>query len=168
MSNALNLLIIDDNRLIIDSLTKYLVDRYGSRISIASFVNAESCLLKMDDKSHVLILDYFSGPEDKVKNGLDMYHTIKMKKPGAKATVFSSSGDVASAIEEIKHKVNDYVMKRMQYLQTTLRVFEEGFIHPVRQKIREFTIKDYMMMFFISFLAMAIIYFACIKLFSQQ
>lgn len=168
MSNTLNLLIIDDNRLIIGPLTKYLVDRYGSKIVISAFKNPESCLLKIDRNSHVLILDYFSGPEDKVKNGLNMYHTIKSQSPLTKVTVFSSTGDITHATDEIKHHVNEYVMKRAKYLPTAYRGFQQGVLHPMRQRIREFTIQDYLVMFIISFLAMAVIYFACIKLFSRQ
>ena len=168
MSNALNLLIIDDNRLIIESLTKYLNDRYGSRISILSFNDVESCLLKVDQRSHVLILYYFSGPEDKVKNGMDMYHTLKSRSPSTRAKVFSSTGDITNATDEIKHKVNEYVMKRVQSLQQAFRLFDEGFVHPVRQRIREFTIKDYVMMFVISFITMAVIYFAFVKIFGVE
>ncbi len=68
-----NLFIVDDNRLLATDLKHYLQNRFGNDLQISTFDDGESCLLRVNNDTHIVILDYLLEGE----NGLEILKSIK-------------------------------------------------------------------------------------------
>ena len=98
-TSALNILILDDNTLIVDSLCKHLNERFGTRVNISTFFDADKCIRNIDEQSHVIILDYFLNDKDKgFGNGMNIFDQIKKLNPKTKAIIISANKSASSAI----------------------------------------------------------------------
>ena len=72
-NQRLNIFIVDDNKLLVISLKKYLENRFGSSVNITTFNDGESCLEHINENTNMVILDYFlDGENVKAKNGIEI------------------------------------------------------------------------------------------------
>ncbi len=179
---TLNLLIVDDNKLISGPLSKHLHDRFGMRINISSFFDEESCMLKIDERSNVIVLDYFlNNGDNKTKNGLDIFNSIKKRSPNIEVTMITSNEAIPEAIEEMQRGASDYIIKRERYLQKMLvmlnRIVLSPVYHrvlspihrrvvlPIRKIIEDYTLQDYLTMFIVAFISVGTLVFFGLKIF---
>ena len=58
-TQGINLFIVDDNKLLVTDLKHYLQNRFGAGVTISTFDTGEGCLEKVNENTHVVILDYF-------------------------------------------------------------------------------------------------------------
>jgi DNA-binding NtrC family response regulator len=170
MAHALNLLIVDEKKQIADPLMHYLYDRFGNRVDVSSCFDAETCIQKISNRSHVLILDYPIVGENKSPNKgttrvLDMFYRIKKRSPQNQVSIITSALDVPKATEEIERKTNQYVLRRERYVRKAAQFFDQTVMVPFRKKFHEFNVQDFIVMFIISFCIMAFIYFAFMEIF---
>jgi ActR/RegA family two-component response regulator len=164
-TTPLNLLILDKNSMIIGPLSTYLNTRFGERISISPYSNTEECILYVDKKSHVIILDYFLNHEDRSSTkGLKVFESIKKRKPGTKITLLTSREDIEVAIEEMEQGASKYIMKNERGLYDIRFVLDKAvkplktvvfpiITLPIRKLVHYYTIKAYLMMFFVAFIS---------------
>lgn len=179
---ALNLLIVDNNKLIIDTLSKHLVTRFGMGVNISPFFDAESCQVKIDEQSHVIVLDYFLNHEEKEnKRGLNIFNSIKEKNPTTQVTMISSSEAPLKAMEDMQRETSNYIIKQERSLQKIFRTINRIVISPVykivvspihvriilpiRKIISEYTLKDYLVMFIVAFISVGTLVFFGLKIF---
>src|ERR1700741_4124878 len=110
MKNKLNLLILDDNLAVSGPLTKYLNNRFGSRINLSVFIDGNECIRNVGHDSHVLILNYAMKGEDlgAYKRG-EIFRHIKKQNPNNEVTMLTSKQNVSDATEEIQARVSDYI-----------------------------------------------------------
>jgi DNA-binding NtrC family response regulator len=175
-THTLNLLLVDDKKLIVSSLSKYLNDRFGMRINISSFFDEESCMLQIDDRSHVIILDYFlNSDSEKTKNGLEIFNSIKKRSPKTNVTMITSNEDIEDAIKEMQRGTSDYIINRERYLQKILLLLNQAVLYPIkktivapiRKIITEYTLQDYITTFILVFIAAGILVFLGLKIFQN-
>jgi len=126
-SNTLQLLILDDKTLMVDSLSKYLNDKFGERIKISAFFDTDKCIRSIEEKSQVIILEYFTNAKDnKTKDGLRILNLIKAESKNTEVTILSSTKEFTEAIEDIKKSASDYIIKRVQLPYTILKLLDKN------------------------------------------
>ena len=100
---ALELLILDDNTLIANALSKKLQMNFGTKINVSTFFDADKCLRNIGGQSHVIIIDYFIDSNYKgFRNGLTIFNYIKKSNPEAAVTMITSNKGISIAREEIE------------------------------------------------------------------
>jgi DNA-binding NtrC family response regulator len=84
-----------------------LRERFGNEVVISVFNDGQSCIEKMDEQTHVVILDYYLNG----KNGLDILQEIKTRNQNTEVIMLSGNEDIVSAIEALKRGAKDYIIK---------------------------------------------------------
>lgn len=154
-TNGMNLFIVDDNRLMVADLKNYLQNRFGGSIQISTFSDGESCLEKVDNKTHIVILDYFLEG----KNGLETLKSIKEINPKTEVIMLSGNEDIALAIETFRAGAKDYVLKGEGSRKKIIRLVNFIITEPIRIMVREFKVSKYMAAFFLTFIIMGLVVF---------
>lgn len=180
-TEALNLLLIDGNKQIANTLSKYLYDRFGIRISVSCYYDEESCMSHVDERSHVIILDYFANGDRNNKMGLGIFNSIKKRSPKTEVTMLTSSEGILLATEEMQRGVSNYILKRERYLHKVLLLFNRMILSPayryvifpidvrivvpIRKIIEDYTLKNYLTMFIVAFVSVGVLVFLGLKIF---
>jgi|ERR1700722_3196743 len=132
-SNALQLLILDDKTLLVDSLSKYLNNRFGERIKVSAFFDTDKCIRSIEALSQVIILEYLTNDKDtKTKDGLRILELIKAESKSTEVTIISSTKELPIAIEDIKKSVCDYILKHEQLSYTILELIDKTVLTPLK------------------------------------
>lgn len=151
-TQGLNLFIVDDNNLMVSTLKQFLQNRFGLDLTISTFNNGESCLEKVDDDTHIVILDYYM----KGQNGLEILKTIKEKNPKTEVIMLSSNEDMAIAVESFRAGANDYVVKGSGSWRKITKLVEHIITEPIRIMVREFGVSKFMATFLFTFIIMGL------------
>lgn len=159
-AQGMNLFIVDDDKLIVSTLKHYLQNRFGSSLRISTFNDGESCLDKVDEKTNIVILDYFLDGKD----GLEVLKSIKAINPKTEVIMFSSNEDVAVAIETFRAGAKDYVVKGVGALRRIAQLVNYIITEPIRIMVREFGVTKYTAIFLLTFIAMGILVFFILKI----
>lgn len=171
---ALELLILDDNTLIADTLSKKLQKNFGTKINVLTFFDADHCLRNIGGQSHVIIIDYFIDSDNKgFRNGLTIFNYIKKSNPQAEVTMITSNKGISIAREEIEFTVCKYIMKNVTHSNELLNQFNKVIISPIKtnivspiktsvafpiQKIQNYYLtKNYMMLALITSISISIL-----------
>jgi len=150
-TQKLNLFIVDDDTSMVIALKNYLNNKFGSALKISTFYDGESCLKKIDDQTHIVLLDYFLNG----KNGLEVLNDIKSINPKTEVIMLSSHEDIATAIESFRKGARDYIVKGKGSWQKVLFRVNRIVASPIKAWVREFGIIKFIIIFFITFLLMA-------------
>lgn len=150
-TQKLNLFIVDDDTSMVIALKNYLNNKFGSALKISTFYDGESCLKKIDDQTHIVLLDYFLNG----KNGLEVLNDIKSINPKTEVIMLSSHEDIATAIESFRKGARDYIVKGKGSWQKVLFRVNRIVASPIKAWVREFGIVKFTIIFFITFLLMA-------------
>jgi CheY-like chemotaxis protein len=167
-TTALNLLILDDNKVIAGELSNYLNNRFGAKIKITAFLDADTGIQSIEEKSHVIILDYSLPNEVKgAKSGQKFFNSIKRLNPKTKVTVMTSDNDVAGATEEMKIGTSKYIMRLNLLNAVVVSPFRNVVLpiskvitYPIKRVLHYYGIKQYLMMFLVAFGSIAFIVLA--------
>lgn len=152
-THTTNIFIVDDNNLVLTSLKQSLEDKFQSSIQVSTFIDGESCLEKVNQVTHIVILDYFLDGE----NGLEILKKIKEKNPETEVIMFSSNEDVLLAIETFREGAKDYVIKGEGSLQRLSKIIQHIILAPVRLLVKEFGVSKYMAIFLLTFISMGLV-----------
>ncbi len=181
-TQSLNLLIVDKNKMLVDRLSLYLKDKFGIKVNISSFFDAESCAVKVDEESHVLVLDYFINKEKTPdKEASRIFDSLKQKNPNVKVTMISSEEEAAKAMEEMKKETTNYIIKQENQPEKMLSLLNRmtlspaytmvvspikiRIILPIVKIISEYTLRDYLVMFIIAFAVVGSLVYLALKIF---
>jgi DNA-binding NarL/FixJ family response regulator len=152
-TQGMNLFIVDDNRLMVTDLKHYLQNRFGVSLRISTFNDGVSCLEKVDNEIHIVILDYFM----KGKNGLEVLKSIKAINPKIEVIILSCNEDIALAIETFRAGATDYVIKGQGAWTKVTKLVNYIITEPIRIMVREFGVSKYMAIFLLTFVTMGIV-----------
>ncbi len=131
--NALQLLILDDKTLMVDSLSKYLNDTFGERIKISAFFDTDKCIRSIEERSQVIILEYLTESKDnKAKDSLRIRNLIKAESKNTEVTILSSIKELSEAIEDIKKSACDYILKHEQSPYSILKLIDKTVLAPLK------------------------------------
>jgi DNA-binding NtrC family response regulator len=100
-----NILIIDDDKIILDSLCEFL-SLEGFRTRGAQTV--KSALAELEEKDYCLVLTDVNLPDG---DGLELLDTIKKNYPQTVVIVITGYGTIESAVKAIKQGAHDYLTK---------------------------------------------------------
>jgi len=152
-THGMNLFIVDDNRLMVTDLKHYLQNRFGNSIQISTFSDGESCLEKVDQKTHIVILDYFLEG----KNGLETLKSIKKINPKTEVIMLSGNEDVGLAIETFRAGAKDYVVKGQGSRKKIIKLVNFIITEPIRIMVREFGVSKFTAIFLMTFITMGLV-----------
>ncbi|MHC4693064.1 MAG: sigma-54-dependent transcriptional regulator [Planctomycetota bacterium] len=100
-----NILVIDDDRIILDSLCEFL-SLEGFKTNGAE--NIKSALAELEKQSYSLVITDVNLPDG---DGLDLLEIIKQEHPQTVAIVITGYGTIESAVKAIKQGAYDYLTK---------------------------------------------------------
>jgi DNA-binding NarL/FixJ family response regulator len=152
-TQGLNLFIVDDNKLMVETLKQYLQSKFGLDIRISTFNDGDSCLSKVDKDTNVVILDYFM----KGKNGLEVLKEIKVINPKTEVIMLSNNENMALAIEMFRAVATDYVVKGSNSWSKISNLVNHIVTAPIRLMVDEFRLSKYMAVFLLTFVTMGIV-----------
>jgi DNA-binding NarL/FixJ family response regulator len=152
-TQGLNLFIVDDNKLMVETMKQYLQSRFGLDIRISTFNDGDSCLAKVDQDTHVVILDYFMEG----KNGLEVLKAIKTINPKTEVIMLSNNENMALAIETFQAGATDYVVKGSNSWSKISKLVNKIVTAPMRLLVDEFRVSKYMAMFLLTFITMGVV-----------
>lgn len=164
-NQRLNIFIVDDNKLLVISLKKYLENRFGSSVNITTFNDGESCLEHINGNTNIVILDYFlDGANMNAKNGIEILREIKKRNPKTEVIMLSCNEDVAVAIESFKSGARAYIVKGDNSLGKIISLINKTITAPIRNIVREFGVPKFLILFFAVFAGMATAVFWILQL----
>jgi CheY-like chemotaxis protein len=101
--------VVDDDPFI----TKLVVKRFAPEgYRMEAFDYGEECLQAMDKKPDLIILDYyFTKPDEKVLNGMEVFDKIKEKNPDVLVIMLSGQERGEIVLELARKGIDDYVIK---------------------------------------------------------
>src|SRR4030065_650487 len=100
-----NILVIDDDRIILDSLCEFLRVEGFKAVGAETFKGA---LAKLAEEDYCLVITDVNLPDG---NGLDLLHTIRRDAPQTVTIVITGYGTIESAVQAIKLGAYDYLTK---------------------------------------------------------
>ena len=103
--NSLDILIIDDDRIILDSLCDFL-SHEGYRTTAACSMSEANDLLKR--REFALVITEMNLPDG---SGFELLTGIKQNNPKTVVIIITGYGTIESAVESIKNGAYDYLTK---------------------------------------------------------
>jgi DNA-binding NarL/FixJ family response regulator len=143
-AQGINIFLVDDNRLMVTDLKHFLSNRFGTDLNISVFNDGESCIAKIDEDTHIVILDYFLDG----KNGLEVLKLIKEINPKTEVIMLSSNEDIVLAIDTFRNGATDYVIKGDGALKKISKLVYHIITEPIRK---------YMAIFLLTFVSMGVV-----------
>ena len=135
-AEKLNIFIVDDNKLMDISLKHYLENRFGASVNISVFYDGKSCLEKIDQNTHFVILDYFLDSENKnAVNGLEILKAIKKINPKTEVIMFTCNEDVGEAIKSFREGATAYVVKGYKAWERIVSLINKAITNPIRKLV---------------------------------
>ncbi len=152
-TQGLNLFIVDDNKIMVETMKQYLQSRFGRDINISTFNDGESCLAKVDKDTNIVILDYYMEG----KNGLEVLKSIKVINPNTEVIMLSNNENMALAVETFRAGATDYVIKGVNSWGKISKLVNTIVTAPMRLLVDEFGVSKFMAIFLLTFVLMGIV-----------
>jgi DNA-binding NtrC family response regulator len=134
-----NILVVDDDEAMVFLLRNYLRKHFGNCLNIQTFNNGETCLDHINDRTDLVILDYYL----KDQNGAEVLESIKMMNPLTEVIVFSSSEDITAAIESFRKGAKDYIRKDTRSLGKIALHIHKMLTEPISIFAKEIGVSKY-------------------------
>jgi DNA-binding NtrC family response regulator len=160
---GMNLFIVDDNKLMVSGLKKYLNLRFGKSLNISTFYTGESCLEKVDQKTNLVILDYFLDG----KNGNEILKMIKKINPKTEVIMLSNNEDVGTAIESFREGAIDYLIKNEQPWKKLIPHVYRAITEPIRRMAKEYGFSKFTIIFLATFILLGAVILFFLKVLPQ-
>ncbi|MBK7427308.1 MAG: response regulator [Saprospiraceae bacterium] len=110
-SNNPTIFIVDDEPLLSEMLTDYLLDQYDG-FNIKAFPTGEACLQSMNEQPDIVVLDYYLNSKEKdAANGIDILKEIKKRNKALPVIMLSSQKSYGTASKTIMYGAMHYVIK---------------------------------------------------------
>lgn len=152
-TQATSLFIVDDNNLMVATLERYLKSKFGDSLRISTFGDGKSCLEKVDEKTNIVILDYYMEGQ----NGLEVLKSIKAKNPKTEVIMLSSNEDMELAVKTFRAGARDYVVKGHGAWKRITNLLTFIVTEPIRIISREFGVSIFVATFLLTFITMGIV-----------
>lgn len=116
--------IVDDEPLLTEMLTDYLMTSYSSFI-IKSFATGEACLKCLHENPDAIILDYYLNAKiAEAANGMDILKEIKKHNKTVPVIMLSSQKNYAIASKTIMYGAVHYVIKGKEAFPEILQLIK--------------------------------------------
>lgn len=150
-TKAQHIFIANRNPVRLKELKTLISDRFGSLFSIKIFNDNNSAINSIDANTKIVIFDNSIESDNKQTTLM----TMKSTYPGIKSIMRTSNEDIEMAVD-------DYCRRKSFYLFRKGKTWERfspyiyDFTNPIRLFIREFFVRKFLFVFFITFLVMGI------------
>jgi two-component system OmpR family response regulator len=102
--------LVDDDALFLKTLEADFAN--FPEISVKTFATGELCLDSISEDPDVIVLDYYlNGIDEKAKNGIETLDKINTVNPLIPVIMLSSQDSIDVAVDCMKHKAFDYIVK---------------------------------------------------------
>lgn len=109
--NNPTIFIVDDEPLLSEMLTDYLVEQYKG-FNIFTFPTGEACLKNLHLQPNIVVLDYrLNSREIDAANGIDILKEIKKQNKSLPVIMLSSQKSYGTASQTIMYGAVHYVIK---------------------------------------------------------
>lgn len=112
--NTISVFLVDDDKLYLTALARYLHKQFKIKIGIEPFTNGEDCLKEIEKKPtiEVVLLDYYLNAESpNAINGLEVLKKIKEINSEIIVVMLSVEDKLAIALDCIAYGAYEYVVK---------------------------------------------------------
>jgi two-component system OmpR family response regulator len=110
MSDKKLLFIVDDDALFLSSLR--IEFEQNSEFNVETFATGELCVQNLGKNPSMVILDYhLDGVTHGAQNGLETLDKIRSFNPLIPVVILSSQDKIEVAVECMRHKAFDYIVK---------------------------------------------------------
>ena len=139
IDNPILIFLIDDDELYWKSLAIDFAN--NTEYKISTFITGEECIENISHHPDIIILDYYlNSIEKNAANGIDILDIIKTSHPHIPVIMLSSQDNIDVAVECMKHKAFDYVVKS----ETAFLRLQKAISTILQQKKLEKTLNWYM------------------------
>lgn len=117
----LSIILLDQFTTLGSELSEQLKSRFGKRIRLSNFSDADACLDKLVPDAQVFILDYyadFSDPQNLRR--WKFFNTIRWADPKSLVTLLHSKGTRAEAKETMLQQISGYITGKENRQYATL------------------------------------------------
>lgn len=151
-TKTINLFIIEDDPKMGADLRKYLVKKFGDKLSITNFLNGESALRKVNKATSIVILD------DEIDQEIskDVLLSIKNKNPETKVIILSSNEKMDMQIDSVYNDTTEYRVKNEKPPKRLIRSIKRLLDYPIQILTHEFSISRYLAIFIVSFVSIGV------------
>ncbi|MCW3070400.1 MAG: response regulator receiver protein [Bacteroidetes bacterium] len=134
------LILVDDDKMFITSLSHQLKGIFKPERSIQAFYTGEEFLKHLKHEPCVIILDYYLNSSYKdAMNGLEVLKKIMKASPETKVIILSSQDKMEVAVDTIKHGAYDYIVKNDNvFLRTRLSIINAVDAITVSKELKSF------------------------------
>jgi DNA-binding NtrC family response regulator len=102
--------LVDDDALFLKSIEIEFSENSGTIVK--TFATGEKCLEELTQHPDIIVLDYYLNGIDKTAmNGLETLIKIKEAHPHLPVIMLSAQDSIAVAVNCMKHKAFDYIVK---------------------------------------------------------
>jgi len=158
-TQALNLMIVEDNAVMATGLRKYLYKKFGLNLNISTFYSGSSALKNIDDTTNIVILDY----DLKGQNADDVLVSIKKINPKTEVIILSSHEEIGLAIDSFCKGASDYVVKGQNAWQKIGALVYSVLMYPIHIFVKEFGVSKFVAIFIFTFFTVGIVSFIFLK-----
>jgi DNA-binding NarL/FixJ family response regulator len=155
-NKQLNVFIADEDKIMTTALKDDLRQKFGSGINITVFNDAKSCIEKIDDNTHLVILAYDFKKKTGPGNGLEVLKFIRKTHPLTEVVIHSSNDDMGVMLQSIRAGAKGYVVKESNSFSHIRSIIRRRFTEPIRKIITEFGVNKFVAIFLITFVLMGI------------
>ncbi len=152
-SPSLNLFIVDDNKLTGEELQKYLEKRFGEGIKVLVFNDGKSCLEKIDEVTHIVIVNNIVKGED----GIEILKSIKEINPKTKVIMLSDHESIGLAIDSYRAGARALIAKDPLLEKKTANLVSRIVTFPIRVIEKELGLPGRIAVFMMTFAIVAIV-----------
>lgn len=159
-TTALNLALLDDSTLMGNTLSAYLTNRFGARVNVSVFYDADRCMRETARDTHVIVLDYAVDGKAR-KNGTEKFNYIKTLHPEREVSLIVSDDEAGAAIEEVQREASEYIIDREGYSRNIVHHINKKVVKPIKtfvaypisQIAHYYSVQNYLMMFVVAFIS---------------
>jgi response regulator RpfG family c-di-GMP phosphodiesterase len=146
----LNLFIVDHNEPRATSLKNYLYSKFGDKVSIRTSLNS---FRNLNEKIHLVIVDY----DLKNTQELKILSDIKVTNPATEIIMLTNNEEsMEPSTDLVKSGINNHVIRNNYVLKKISLMINKIITQPIKYVIREFGVPTFMIIFFTTFILMAI------------
>ncbi|MDX2188808.1 MAG: response regulator [Bacteroidota bacterium] len=113
----ISLFIVDDNEAFMYLIESHLISKeeegsINAHFSISKYTNGEECILALDQKPDIILLDYYLNNDDvSLMNGDEVFKKILEINPNQKVVMLSGQEESTLVHSLIKQGLREYIMK---------------------------------------------------------
>lgn len=156
----MDLILVDDKQMMAGTFVRYFKHRFGNLLNVVIANDAQSCIKRVANGSHVIVLDYPNNGSD--ETGKAIADTIKIERPGADVFLVSEEAAVSKDIVRATKRMEKLASEHLINNRGITASLGHRLLFPFRVYIDEFSVNDFLYMYLGLFILMGLLVWAAI------